>query len=501
MSAQELEQQRQVHPSQIVDITEGDNKYFLKVFLVDDSINAAKWRIKTESIPKHIEKFVGRPFILTKEHYHPLEFDSVPIDYNDTQGTVNRLLAAQAPYEIGTIRKVERSINPAQAAFGATWNAYVEITDPIAVQAFKSGYTPRYVSASVFRLNQHESPLETTDYEPLHLAAVDNPAYGIHKAGVKGTCSGNLNKCSKQLAQASLTLTELTPEQKQRDAQVLREISNRYSSASTGYSSLVNSEPTQLTINLSTSNAETSQQLQPNVAQSPTGTPSSTNATDNNNNTPQNTTPQQQPQSQPQPIVQPVSGNTAPFEVRKIEPAASIVEQPKPTTANNSTINDMAALMTKYEALLNRVNELETFKQTSLKTEEEKQIAAKRSKIESAIPANYADSPEERTKAVESLMKFSDGPELEYILQKFVAPVATPKPQEGVQKAGLEDNKPSSFMRAKRVTDYATTSTNNKKDSVQQAAVTSNDVDLNRLRRICSMTDIVSNSSNSGGHF
>lgn len=461
------EQQQLVHPSQIVDITENDNKYFLKVFLVDDSINAAKWRIKTESIPKHIEKFVGRPFILTKEHYHPLEFDSVPIDYNDTQGTVKRLLAAQAPYEIGTIRKVERSINPAQAAFGATWNAYVEITDPVAIQAFKNGYTPRYVSASVFRLNEYESPQETTDFEPLHLAAVDNPAYGIHKAGVRGTCSGNLNKCSKQLAQAS-----------------------------TGYSSLVNSEPTQLTINLSTSNAETSQQLQPNVAQSPTGTPS-TNATDNNNNTPSNTAPQSQPQ--PQPIVQPVSGNTAPFEVRKIEPTASIVEQPKPTTTNTSTINDMAALMTKYEALLNRVNELETFKQTSLKTEEEKQIAAKRSKIESAIPANYADSPEERTKAIESLMKFSDGPELEYILQKFVAPVAMPKPAtDGVQEAS--DKKPSSFMRAKRVTDYAATQ---KKSSVQQASVQNGtgDVDLTRLRRICSMTDIVSNSSNSGGHF
>ena len=469
------EQQQLVHPSQIVDITENDNKYFLKVFLVDDSINAAKWRIKTESIPKHIEKFVGRPFILTKEHYHPQEFDSVPIDYNDTQGTVNRLLAAQAPYEIGTIRKVERSINPAQAAFGSTWNAYVEITDPIAVQAFKSGYTPRYVSASVFRLNQHESPMETTDYEPLHLAAVDNLAYGIHKAGVRGTCTGNLPKCSKQLQQAA--------------AEKLREVAN-------GYSSLVNSEPTQLTINLSTSNAETSQQLQPNVAQSPTGTPS-TNAADNNSNTTANNPQTTQPQ---QPIVQPVSGNTAPFEVRKIEPTATVVEQPKPTP-NTNTINDMAALMTKYEALLNRVNELETFKQTSLKTEEEKQIAAKKSKIESAIPANYADSPEERTKAIESLMKFSDGPELEYILQKFVAPVAMPKPQEGVQKAGLEDNKPSSFMRAKRVTDYATTSTNNKKDSVQQAAVTSNDVDLNRLRRICSMTDIVSNSSNSGGHF
>ena len=476
MSAQELEQQRQVHPSQIVDITEGDNKYFLKVFLVDDSINAAKWRIKTESIPKHIEKFVGRPFILTKEHYHPLEFDSVPIDYNDTQGTVKRLLAAQAPYEIGTIRKVERSINPAQAAFGATWNAYVEITDPVAIQAFKNGYTPRYVSASVFRLNQDESPLETSDYEPLHLAAVDNPAYGIHKAGVRGTCTGNLPKCSKQLQQAA--------------AEKLREVAN-------GYSSLVNSEPTQLTINLSTSNAETSQQLQPNVAQSPTGTPSSTNATDNNNNTPSNTAPQSQPQ--PQPIVQPVSGNTAPFEVRKIEPTASIVEQPKPTTTNTSTINDMAALMTKYEALLNRVNELETFKQTSLKTEEEKQIAAKRSKIESAIPANYADSPEERTKAIESLMKFSDGPELEYILQKFVAPVAMPKPAEGgVQEAS--DKKPSSFMRAKRVTDYAATQ---KKSSVQQASVQNGtgDVDLTRLRRICSMTDIVSNSSNSGGHF
>jgi hypothetical protein len=96
------------------------------------------------------------------------------------------------------------------------------------------------------------------------------------------------------------------------------------------------------------------------------------------------------------------------------------------------------------------------------------------------------------------LMKMPDGPELDYFLQKFVTPVTAPK-DKPVQEAS---NK-TSFMRAKRVTDYAqTTKTPKQKGSVQQAATNSPDnLDLSRLRRICSMTDIVSNTSNSGGAF
>jgi hypothetical protein len=470
VSQQQQQAQEVVHPSQIVDITQQDdpNGYYLKVFLLDDSINHAKWRVKTDSIPKHIQKFVGRPFILTKEHYHPLEFENVSIDYNDIPATVNKLLETQDQYKIGTIRKVERSINPAQAAYGATWNAYVEITDPVAVQAFKNGYTPRYVSASVFRLNEHESPQETTDFEPLHLAAVDNPAYGIHKAGVRGACQGNLTKCSKQLAQASV------------------------------YSSLTNSNTTERTDNLSTDNAEASQQQQPNVTQSTPGIP--TTAADNNNAAAsQSQQPSQQQQTQPQQL-RPVTGNTAPFEVQKQveQPKQSAEQQPQQQQSQTNMVEGMATLITKYEALLNRVNELETFKQTAQKTEEETKTAAKRTKIENVIPADYADSPEERTKAIESLMKMPDGPELDYFLQKFVTPVTAPK-DKPVQEAS---NK-TSFMRAKRVTDYAqTTKTPKQKGSVQQAATNSPDnLDLSRLRRICSMTDIVSNTSNSGGAF
>lgn len=460
MSAQ---QTQQVHPSQIVDITQDDkNGYYLKVFLVDDSINAAKWRIKTDYIPKHIDKFVGRPFILTKEHYHPLEFDSLNIDYNDVPSTVNKLLETQDKYKIGTIRKVERSINPAQAAYGATWNAYVEITDPVAIQAFKNGYTPRYVSASIFRLNQNESPQETTDFEPLHLAAVDNPAYGVHKAGVRGACQGNLGKCSKQLAQAS-----------------------------EGYSSFVNSNPTERTVNLTNDNAE--QQQQPTVTQS-----NQTGMTQPADNA-QSPQSQSQPILQPQPqTIRPVSGNTAPFEVQKQEQPQPkpIVEQPTPQPQPQNLVQDMANLMTKYEALLNEVNDLKAFKQTTQKTEEETKTATKRTKIENAIPADYAGSPEERTKAIENLMKISDGPELDYFLQKFVTPL-TIKPVEQAS----EQNK-TAFMRAKRVTDYATTTNKpTNKKAVAQASVNPDQIDLTRLRRICSMTDIVSNTSTQGGRF
>jgi hypothetical protein len=511
-----------VHAPQVTDITEEDNgnRLFLKVFLLDDSINAAKWRIKSDSIAKHIEKFVGRPFILTKEHYHPIEFEQVPIDYQDTNNTVGRLLQAQEKYRIGTIRKVERSLNPSQAAYGTTWNAYVEITDKAAVEAARKGFIPRYVSASVFRLNPNESPQETTDYEPLHLASVDHPAYGIHKAGVRGSCNGDLIRCSAQLAQASSLIN------------------------SDVYSSLVNSNTSERLVNLTDNNAE-HQQQQPTTVTPSNQTGTTAAATSDNNVVAANPSPTQsqslppqptqlpqqpqQQQQQPQQQLRQITGNTAPFEVQKVEPTTKQAEQQQQPLQPQNLVQEMAKLMTNYEALLHEVNDLKTFKQTAQQTEEQNRTQIKKSKIESAIPADYADSPEERTKAIDSLMKLSDGPELDYVLQRFVTPVANISPcalakmqteqaeQKGVEQAAAANGKKdkASFMRAKRVTDYASTSSSNnnnnrqvkKPAAVAQAAAATdggnnnNTIDLNRLRRICSMTDIVSNTSFEGGRF
>lgn len=511
MSLQQPQQEQA--PPRVVDVFEDKKgKLFLKTFLIDDSINRAKWRIEKDYIPKHIEKFVGRPFILTRERLHPTEFDSVRADYNDVQGTIGRLLQAQEKYRIGTIRKVEPVANSSVSqASSSTWAAYVEITDPTAITAFRAGYIPKYVSPSIFRLNKNESPEVTTDYEPLHLAAVDYPAYGVHKAGIKGSCEGDLVKCSNQLAQASTTST--TPDCGFCVKDALEGFTNSYDSTITSDSSYLISSTNQASDKLTENSVNESvpaQQQQPPVD----------TALKQEQSQPQQSQQQPQPQQQQQPQTTQVAPNNTgtgqPFQrvvteekKEEIKPAKGNKEGQveggtENHTDNKGKDNEVASLKATVEALLNKVNDLESFKKSSEKTQAEKKTAAKRSKIEKAIPENYANSPEERTKAIDSLMKYSDdGSELDYILEKFVSP-ATQSNNKG-ERRGIRQAAASSASEittrapapAKKLTDFTDSSkSNNNNTGVSQAG---DIVSMRKTARICSMTDIVANMNGGAG--
>lgn len=503
-----LQQPEQV--PRVVDVFEDKNgKLFLKTFLIDDSINGAKWRIAKDYISKHIEKFVGRPFILTQNRYHPSEFDTVHADYNDVQGTIGRLLQAQEKYRIGTIRKVEPVANSSSVsqASSSTWAAYIEITDPAAITAFRAGYIPKYVSPSIFRLNKNESPEITTDYEPLHLAAVDHPAYGIHKAGIKGSCEGDLVKCSNQLAQASTAAEAVavsTPDCGFCIKGALEGFSNSYtSSADSSYLTFpINQASDKLTdnsVNESVPAPQPTAQTQEQPAQQQS----------------QQTQPTQAP-----PITPNNTGTGQPFqrvlitEEKKdeIKPAKGNKEGQVGVTGteNNSNTDkgkdEVASLKATVEALLNKVNDLESFKKTSEKTQAEKKTAEKKSKIEKAIPENYANSSsEERTKAIDSLMKYSDGPELDYILEKFVTPsVAQPNnnnKKEGERRGIKQASEITTRTAAKKLTDFTdSTKGNNNSTGVSQASADFT-MDMRRIARIVSISDIVANSRGGGGSF
>lgn len=495
-----------VNAPHVTDVFEQNGRLYLKTFLIDDTVNLAKWGIKPEFISKHINRFVGRPFILTASRTHPPEFyGAIREDYNDLSGTINRYLQAQEKYRIGTIKKVEPhppdSPSSIESVTGSElgehqvnrtrdqksgWFAYIEITDPAAITAFKGGAIPKYVSPTIFRLKHEERPDETTDFEPLHLAAVDIPAYGFDKAGIRGSCEGDLVSCSKQLQNASAAVEDCGFCIKG----TLEGFTQRFSN-----SSFVNSGVKQA--------SDLTENKQDSV---PAPTYSATSAPTTTGDVVRVTTTANTTDSNTKPIEPNKTGEGQPFtkvEAPKVEPTVQEKEEPKKEdhstkkadsdskdkdkqTTNTSQVDELTK---QVQALLQEVNGLKSYKEGQEKTAQEQKDSARRAKIEDKIPESYANSPEERKKAIDVLMKYDNDEQLDYVLNNFVAPTVNAANNNKSRTVAPKSNKLTDYGSAKA------SPQSQQQQSVQQASV---GFDIAKMRRICAMTDIVGNARYGG---
>lgn len=181
-------------PPTITDISqEKDSSLWLKVFLIDSSSNQNDWKASEEHIKKNVQNFVGKPFVLTSDKKHP-DFVKEGVVFGKGDETLNQILTAQSKYKIGEIKKVEQS--------GSQYHAYIQISDPKIIESFKQGNIPKFVSPSVFDPNATPDGNNMGDFSPLHIAAVDEPAYGL-KAYVRGACEGDSGKCVNELKEAA----------------------------------------------------------------------------------------------------------------------------------------------------------------------------------------------------------------------------------------------------------------------------------------------------------
>ena len=172
-----------------IDYSVQDNRFFIKFFLLDASLNYNRWGVTNQSIQKHINTFLGKAFVVTEKLDH--------LNGKDPKSTAfEEALKIQEKFRAGTIIDVgydERS--------GKAW-AKAEITDKKAQELIKQGKI-RYVSPSIsFRdediIKNGEQEI-ITDFIGMHVAGVSDPAFGVVKAQIKGTCTGSEHECSKQL--------------------------------------------------------------------------------------------------------------------------------------------------------------------------------------------------------------------------------------------------------------------------------------------------------------
>jgi len=159
-------------------------KFFIKTFLVDSSINSNRWAVTEQALRENIASFIGKPIILTPDFGHP------KAESGDT------LLQDQEPYRVGNI--IDIGIDEVT---GKGW-AIAEITKKSVIEMLTdTGIS--FVSPSIIfgeeDLIMQDGVEIATKFEGAHLAIVKDPAYGVQKAQIKGTCQGTSGTCLSQL--------------------------------------------------------------------------------------------------------------------------------------------------------------------------------------------------------------------------------------------------------------------------------------------------------------
>jgi hypothetical protein len=211
---------------QIIDVSQDkkDNSLWLKVFLIDSTLNQNSWKLKDEYIKKNVQNFIGKPFILTSDKKHP-DFVKEGVVFGKGQETLDQILTAQSKYKIGEIKQVDSN--------GNQYFAYVQIDNPRIIDSFKQGNIPKFVSPAIYDPTGEPDGTKVKDFTPIHVAAVDEPAFGL-KAYTRGSCEGEATKCLNELKSAN-DKTAGAPKDPNCPCSILETFSNKFNSESSSY--------------------------------------------------------------------------------------------------------------------------------------------------------------------------------------------------------------------------------------------------------------------------
>ena len=164
---------------------ENDDKYFIKFFLLDATLNLNRWGVTEKALRTHLNSFIGKPFVLTPDFDHPKAANG------------DDLLVQQEKYRVGDIIQVG-----IERRSGKAWGL-AEIKDKKAAEILKRGDV-NFVSPSIVFDNINEEYQDgnsiITSFNAAHVAGVKEPAYGVDKAEIKGKCAGGSETCLSQLS-------------------------------------------------------------------------------------------------------------------------------------------------------------------------------------------------------------------------------------------------------------------------------------------------------------
>jgi hypothetical protein len=179
----------------------GQQGYFVKIFLIDDSVTLNDWRVTWDAIKQDAPKFLDYPGIT---FYRP---DGVR-DHPEIQQTDDYLADRENLLRIQDAFKSAKPVDVQLNAAKHSATLVAQITDPRTQSDIESKLI-KYVSPSLYPMSQDHLRIvnegepnqyrEATRFLPNHFAFVDNPAFGKDKARITGTCTGTAGRCSHQL--------------------------------------------------------------------------------------------------------------------------------------------------------------------------------------------------------------------------------------------------------------------------------------------------------------
>ena len=168
----------------------GARGFFARIFLINSKLNENRWRATWAAIKKDGRDFVGKPTILTPDFDHT---------YSQTY---EHGLKIQEFYRIGTIVDVIYD-DGSETAYAIvkfpeeTWNKI----DAKEIEYVSPAIWPRSKKDSeIIDLGDGRHEHVVSAFHALHLAFVDEPAYGKLQAYVDEVCDGEEGQCIQQLS-------------------------------------------------------------------------------------------------------------------------------------------------------------------------------------------------------------------------------------------------------------------------------------------------------------
>ena len=167
--------------------------FFARIFLINDKMNENFWRATWEAIMADGKDFVGKPCILTPEfdHTYSQTYDSAILtqEYYRNGDIIDVVFDEGSHTAYAIIKLKEEAWNQIQ-------NGEIEYVSPAVWPRSKD-------DIKIVELTtpdgggRHEHVV--TRFLALHLAFVDDPAYGRGDAHIDQTCTGTHGECMTQL--------------------------------------------------------------------------------------------------------------------------------------------------------------------------------------------------------------------------------------------------------------------------------------------------------------
>ena len=164
-----------------------DGDFYVKTFLISDKRNKRGWRASWNSIKKNVKSFHGRPGI---EYMKCTEHGC---DLDHTEGdTKEESIHIQEKYRVSTIvdTVLDESTHTAYAIQKVEDSQFRKKIEMGEIKYLSPSIWPNAEKTTLSISEDNEWYIDTTDWDGLHHAWVNRPAFG-HEARVVGQCTGD----------------------------------------------------------------------------------------------------------------------------------------------------------------------------------------------------------------------------------------------------------------------------------------------------------------------